>query len=173
MVIECACGCGIKFEKLDSRNRIRRFISGHNSKLENPHAKPKVKQICKTCGKEYYRVPTHANRGKNTYCSNKCRALNTKSWIGGELNPNWKGGFNGVQNIRWSPEYRIWRISVFKRDGFICQDCGCNATYKNPIHAHHIEYFSVNKDKMFSVDNGVTLCKSCHNKRHWNPKRKK
>jgi endogenous inhibitor of DNA gyrase (YacG/DUF329 family) len=168
MVISCACGCEKKFEQRDDHNRVRRFVSGHNTIVHNPLKKEPIQQICKTCGIIYYRKPSLANRGKNTYCSNKCRNLDTKSWFGGERNHNWKGGFNGVQNIRWSPEYRVWRITIFQRDNFICQKCGCKHTRKNPIHAHHIEYFSVNKDKMFSVDNGITLCKQCHLKKHTN-----
>lgn len=29
-IVECACGCGQSFEKFDSTNRPRRFMSGHN-----------------------------------------------------------------------------------------------------------------------------------------------
>jgi hypothetical protein len=29
-VIECACGCGMKFPKYDSSGRPRKYISGHN-----------------------------------------------------------------------------------------------------------------------------------------------
>jgi hypothetical protein len=166
--VYCRCGCGISFEERDDHNRIRNFVSGHNSRINNPHKKEKIKQTCKKCGVEYYHPPSLANRGKNTYCSNKCRSSDTKSWFGGELNPNWKGGFNGVQNLRWSPEYRVLRITVFQRDGFICQECGCKHTRKNPIHAHHIEMFSKNKNRMFSIDNGVTLCKRCHCIKHRN-----
>jgi len=166
VVIKCACGCGIEFEKFDSRNRIRKFVSGHNSIVANPRTKPKIKQICKNCGKEYFRNPSLANRGKNNYCSNKCRYLDAKSWFGGELNPNWKGGFNGVQNIRWCPEYGIWRKKVFERDKYICQECGVKHSRENPIHSHHIIKFSESIELMFDVNNGVTLCKSCHIKIH-------
>jgi len=31
--IKCDCGCGIKLWKYDKYGRVRRFISGHNSKI--------------------------------------------------------------------------------------------------------------------------------------------
>lgn len=34
IIIECACGCGQKFEKHDKHGRIRKFISGHNTKRQ-------------------------------------------------------------------------------------------------------------------------------------------
>jgi len=35
-IVECACGCGIRFLKYDSSGRSRRFVNGHNS-LGNKH----------------------------------------------------------------------------------------------------------------------------------------
>ena len=103
-----------------------------------------------------------------------CRCF---EWNGGEKNQNWKGGFNGVQNIRWSPEYNFWRLQVFKKDNYICQSCNKKATYKNPLHAHHIVKFSESLELAFDVDNGVTLCKKCHIKEHnvtgWKPRRER
>lgn len=32
VIIECACGCGVKFTKYDSSNRPRKFVSGHNGR---------------------------------------------------------------------------------------------------------------------------------------------
>jgi hypothetical protein len=34
-VIECACGCGEKFQKFDSLGRPRKYISGHNTGERN------------------------------------------------------------------------------------------------------------------------------------------
>jgi 5-methylcytosine-specific restriction endonuclease McrA len=67
---------------------------------------------------------------------------------------------------RW-PEYREWRFSVFARDNFTCQCCGDhNYTGRNGgsiwLEAHHLYNYADNKDKIFDLDNGVTLCKACH-----------
>ena len=175
-MIKCACGCGTEINEIDNKHRERRFISGHNSRINNPRKKEKIEQICVVCGKVYYRCSALANRGKNNYCSNDCRYQDTKKWASGEKNVNWKGGFNGVQNIRWCPEYTEWRKKVFRKDNFTCQDCGNKMTYKNPLHAHHIIKFSDSIEFRFDVDNGLTLCKKCHLERHktgWKPKRGK
>lgn len=160
--IKCACGCGQVLTALDGKGRPHKFISGHNSRIHNPHTKKKIRQVCKICGKEYWKPPSLANRGKNTYCSNKCRSSDTKSWLGGDKNPNWKGGIIGVQNIRWSSEYNNWRKLVYQSDGYMCQICGQKGTRSNPLHAHHIAKFSEYENLRFIVANGVTLCKACH-----------
>ena len=78
---------------------------------------------------------------------------------------NWKGGISGEEKrIRQTPEYRSWRLAVYRRDHFTCQDCG-----KKPkqIVAHHVKPFDEFPSLRFDVSNGVTLCRACHRYRHW------
>lgn len=76
---------------------------------------------------------------------------------------NWKGGISGeMKLLRSTPEYNEWRKSVYRRDNFTCQDCGS----KDDIIAHHLKSFNDYPEFRFSVDNGVTLCRPCHKKRH-------
>jgi hypothetical protein len=56
------------------------------------------------------------------------------------------------------PEYKEWRMQVFKRDNFTCQECG----RKEDLQSHHIKQVSLYPELMFDVDNGRTLCKECH-----------
>lgn len=53
-----------------------------------------------------------------------------------------------------------WITTVKTRDGFKCNKCGS----KNRIAAHHIEAWKDNESLRFDVDNGITLCCSCHAK---------
>ena len=77
---------------------------------------------------------------------------------------NWKGGITPiVRAIRNSEEMKNWRKQVFQRDGFSCVECGAKGVI---LHAHHIMPFSEYKDLRFDIDNGITLCKDCHNKKH-------
>lgn len=55
-----------------------------------------------------------------------------------------------------------WKISVYKRDKFTCQQCGS----KEHIQAHHIQSWKDNPRLRFDISNGVTLCTECHAKEH-------
>lgn len=100
----------------------------------------------------------------------------------GELNGMY--GVTGDKHPRWNPERthdqrvmerktrldKPWRRAVFTRDGFTCQICGDKRG--GNLNAHHIESYHENADERYNVDNGVTLCASCHTAYHkefgWN-----
>lgn len=69
---------------------------------------------------------------------------------------------NNIHNIhpRHFPEYKEWRSKVFERDNFTCQQCGS----KEKLEAHHKEQYVLNANKRLDIDNGITLCKTCHGK---------
>ena len=79
----------------------------------------------------------------------------------GEKHPNWKGGISRAYKTGYySVEYKDWRKQVFTRDNFTCQECG-DVGY---ITAHHIKSFAKFPELRFELDNGLTLCESCHSK---------
>ena len=81
----------------------------------------------------------------------------------GPANANWKGGItNPNQKKRNDPRIKEWRQAVFERDKFTCQDCGA----KGYLQAHHIVPISKDLSKAFNVENGKTVCVSCHEKIH-------
>jgi 5-methylcytosine-specific restriction endonuclease McrA len=69
---------------------------------------------------------------------------------------------------RHSWRYKEWRQKVFERDNFNCQECGCNDV--KVLHPHHIFSFHKNVDLRLDINNGITLCKSCHAKKEGFPK---
>lgn len=94
----------------------------------------------------------------------------------GVNSPRWKGGRINLKNqIRATENYRKWRFEVFKRDNFTCVICSKNKTYLN---ADHIKPFATLLDKyniksredarncseLWDLNNGRTLCCSCHKK---------
>lgn len=79
----------------------------------------------------------------------------------GDKNPNWKGGVSSEnERIRNSEKYILWRKLVFERDGYKCQIC---KKIGGNLNAHHIKSFSEYPELRFDVNNGITLCKDCHN----------
>lgn len=63
---------------------------------------------------------------------------------------------------RFSQEYKRWRYDVFTRDKFTCQDCGDDKG--GNLIAHHIKAFADYPELRFDVDNGKTVCETCHGK---------
>lgn len=66
--------------------------------------------------------------------------------------------------VRWqkfkdTPEYKAWRLAVFQRDGFKCQECGAK---DKSIQAHHIWPKAKYPQLCLIVANGITLCRGCH-----------
>lgn len=79
----------------------------------------------------------------------------------GEKHPNWKGGITPKNvSIRFSPEYKLWRKAVFERDKYTCIWCGSSKS--GTLQADHIKPFAYYPEIRFAIDNGRTLCKTCH-----------
>lgn len=100
---------------------------------------------------------------------NKTKTAEYREKTRGENSPRWKGDKVLHQRLeRGLPEYRDWRKAVFDRDRYTCQCCGArNGKGKYVrLEAHHIFDFKNHKDKIFDVDNGITLCDKCHTKFH-------
>lgn len=79
---------------------------------------------------------------------------------------NSKGGITSIaRSIRASLAYEEWRIKVFERDLYTCQDCKKVGGYLN---ADHIKSFSDFPELRLEVSNGRTLCRECHYFKTWN-----
>lgn len=82
-----------------------------------------------------------------------------------ENNPNWKGGTYAIERHIWMGriEYNNWRKEIFERDNYTCQLCG---EIGGRLNAHHILTWCKYPELRFDVNNGITLCKQCHQKVH-------
>lgn len=81
-----------------------------------------------------------------------------------------------VRLIRRMDEYEVWKRAVFVRDRFTCQQCGARNGRRRVIEADHIVSITllvrenrVNSIEsarsctaLWDVNNGRTLCHSCH-----------
>lgn len=92
-----------------------------------------------------------------------------KPHLVGKKHWNWQGGIDKEHTrIKQTEEYKNWQQAVYKRDEWTCQKCGS----KKLIVAHHIKLFSKFPELRFEINNGIVLCRKCHQNHH-NPRKKK
>lgn len=146
-MIKCACGCKTLIEPRDNRNRPRKYVWGHAN----------IKNLIKNnIGREPW------NKGKKTGHTPWNKG---KPWpeMSGANNPAWRGGVTKTRGDRWTKEYRRWRNAVLRRDNYTCIQCGATKAI-GIIQVDHIKPFASYPEHRFEVDNGRTLCWSCHKK---------
>ncbi len=87
----------------------------------------------------------------------------------GPLHPNYDHSITEEQRAlsvkkRRNAEARRWHKEVLERDENACTICDA----VDGLVAHHLNGFKDNESLRYDVDNGVTLCWSCHNSFHQN-----
>ena len=82
----------------------------------------------------------------------------------GENNPKWNPNITDEERRikRNYHEYSEWRSEIYKRDGYTCICCKT----KGCIEAHHLNGYNWDREHRTDINNGVTLCKDCHNEFH-------
>lgn len=151
-----------KVEQKNERDYLGRFIKGgkppHFGKKSKNMSLSKIGSKNPMFGKDF----TQTHRKKLSESLKKVKHY----WAArGEKSSSWKGGITPQNKIiRASAEYKLWRKSVFERDGYKCIFCGAkNGNGKTIIlHADHIKPFAYFPELRFAIDNGRTLCKDCH-----------
>ena len=141
-----------------------------------------IKFNCEQCGKEK-EIPRiyYEQNQQHHFCSVECRGKyqigkqlteKTKAKMSagrtGKNNPNWKGNKAKRKTkkirMRGTRKYQEWRKAVFERDNYICQRCGCRSGNGKAVYleVHHIKSFKKYPRKRYDIENGITLCVSCH-----------
>lgn len=64
------------------------------------------------------------------------------------------------KRIRKLAKFARARTRMLERDGFTCQIC-----YESGLDAHHIHPIRTHPEKAYDIDNLITLCKKCHDKK--------
>jgi 5-methylcytosine-specific restriction endonuclease McrA len=81
----------------------------------------------------------------------------------GERNPSWKGGcVKPHRKFYGTAAWRIWRESILKRDNCTCRICG----KKEIREIHHLKSIRERPDLASDVNNGITMCHTCHMRKH-------
>jgi len=149
--IECSC-CGesIKVEK----NQLgrKKFCS-----KQCFYKGRELKGLFEVGHKDF--VPIES-RGHSEETKRKISEKSRASAKRGDQSPLWKGGARKERKIAMGRyEYKEWRTSVFKRDNYTCVICGAKGGY---LEADHIKPWALYEALRYEVDNGRTLCKTCH-----------
>lgn len=163
----------------------KKFYSNHGCKSRLP------KYCCHDCyvkqltgtkqTKESRSKRSKVLTGKHRSEEQKLRMSKAQLRLVQEGKHHWsKGGITPIsQAIRSSQKYNDWRLSVFKRDNFIC--CECRLSKPHEFEVHHKKALSILIDEaketfpslkifdaaliyspIWDINNGVTLCKDCH-----------
>lgn len=130
---------------------------------------------CKYC--QEFKVKKKPSKDKRPFCSRECYGKWKTENDVGENAPNYKHGKCRILLlIRANKIYKEWVLKIFRRDAFICQECG-NPSSGN-LEAHHIKPFALichennissvedakKCEELWTSNNGITLCKGCHKK---------
>jgi len=147
----------------------------------SPKGKIRIQLICQECGRRYKVLPsrqwTNKKYGKEQrkYCSTECQYKAQKLFWNsdqerkqrsershGEKNGNWRGGRCTYQQLlRATRIYKEFVQIVYRRDKYICQECG---QVGGKLCVHHIKSVAQHPWLVMDFDNVETLCHACHRK---------
>lgn len=159
----------------------RDFIPFFKGKKHTEKSKQKMRE--KQLGKKHTEKSrkkmsiTQLKRYKKKSEIEKSRIVQRKNPKRGKDSSLWRNGNSTLEDrIRHSWKYLEWRRNVKERDGNSCVGCGNDKR----LHAHHIKDFgemllandikSIEEaykcEVLWDIDNGMTVCFSCHKKIH-------
>ena len=109
------------------------------------------KYCSRACRHKY--GPHDQNKGMHWTLTEEQRAARVEGNLG-ENNPNWRGGaYQQPYHFNFNGKLKA---QVKERDGYQCQTC----LTPFDLVVHHIDWDKMNS----SIDNLITLCRSCHGK---------
>tara|TARA_R110000824_G_scaffold27251_4_gene92816 strand:+ start:1370 stop:1789 length:420 start_codon:yes stop_codon:yes gene_type:complete len=128
-----------KRKQYAKESNARYYLTTLKLKRQTPEGKIKHSETVK---RFYQKHPEKAIENKNRIFSK----------LGDETNMT-------LSQVKW---YLLsWSKSVRKRDNNICQNCGEIA-----VNSHHIIHKKNYSQLMLNINNGISLCKKCHNECH-------
>lgn len=160
-----SCGCLYK----ESRTTVKRSLAGKRfgrlTAISLNKTKGRNYWNCKCdCGRDTWVFRGSLTKGNTRSCG--CYNAEVSASKIGVLNPNWNPSL--TDDDRKTRRYcgkneRTWRIAVFRRDDYTCRKCNRRG---GTITAHHLDGWNWCKASRNVVDNGVTLCVTCHSLFH-------
>jgi len=181
----CACTCGgeIIIKRHHQWVGIPKYIRGHGVRINHPmsgkipwNKNKKGLQSAWNKGLKTQSGEDNNFYGKHHTKESKQKIRENRPNQSGNKNPAWKGGVTPLNKlIRKCDKYKEWINNIFKRDNFICMMCNIRGS---DLNAHHIKEFNkiikennifilkdaINCNELWDINNGMTLCKKCHDK---------
>ena len=112
----------------------------------------KKRAFCLNCGKEI------------SYRAKKCKfhIMKGKPWSEARRKSQKPNPFI-MNNKKYHPNWNEIRKQIYKRDNWVCQECGEKCHNEIKIQCHHIDY-DINNNNLTNL---ITLCNSCHFKTNY------
>ena len=181
-ILQCViCGKEIyreqwKINQAEKHNKKTKIHKNYCSRECYENRSPKVEVTCGCCGKKFLIYPSRQKYYITYFCSKSCSIKFGpigKLTEGKIVNNNYE---RLARSIRSKAKYLYWRKECLERDNFQCSLCG----KKEKLTVHHTlismyelaKKYNFDKEKMesdsdfYKIENGTTLCRSCHAKRH-------
>lgn len=179
--IEPCAYCGKSVEVNWRNKKSKRKYCSPECYYADIAAKSKV--VCTGCGKEFEAHHSRIGYYKDLYCSIECYLENNglPSIPGFVKNERWE---QIRSRLASKAIYLKWRCSVLERDGYKCSECKSTDELRvhhkmtlldiskkyNPNFSLDEEFIqaTINSKEFQDINNGITLCNSCHLKEHLN-----
>ncbi len=154
----------------------RRNSKNHYCSTTCKYKSKKVEVDCGACGAKFKIHKSRQSYYNTYYCNNKCHhkaTINDFRITDKIIEENQYQKF--VRELRHTAKYLLWKKACLVRDQFCCTKC---SNLKQLTVHHKIGMFDICKrlnfdkdlilqDLVFNnIDNGITLCRSCHFKEH-------
>lgn len=142
---EVVCNnCGVIFEKATYWiERSENHFCCNQCRMEFG----RIEVECLNCGKKFSKIKSQHLMHENSFCNKKCY---------GEF----------VRHDKTDKRGRVveqeWREKILEKDNFECKKCGS----REHLQAHHVYSWLNYPKKRLEINNGVTLCRSCHLELH-------
>lgn len=137
-----------------SFGRLTVLSRGNDQVCKNGNIRVVFNCLC-TCGKYVSVRSDHLKNGAITSCG--CFFIERQSGANNHFyNPNLTDEERSQSRRR--PGQDTWSKRVRRRDNYTC--CVCQST-ENVI-AHHLNSYKENEELRYDINNGITMCTSCH-----------
>ena len=151
---ECA-SCGTTRSKTGTKHsaETKAKISASNTGRKNPppSAETRAKRSAALKGRVFSAESKARMSASRKAYKKSVKDAYTKMW--------------GEQYVFTPTYFAKWSLSVKERDNYTCQKCATVAAGCK-INSHHIVPKAYFMARALDIDNGVTLCSSCHRKVH-------